>query len=208
MKKNKMILCTIIFMLFGAILWQAPLTTNADKNTELEQHHHDFITKEDFQRLLDKGYSKKDIRKAAHIAKYANKKTDDVLKFYKENNSSWKKTAEHYGLDMKKLKEECHEHKEKFLEEHKETVIEKVAEFSGKTESEIQAWLDEGVHLRFILIGAAMAKASNKDLAEVIKLKKEGQSFKDIKQNLNIDSEKMRDEMKALMKNIKDDIKD
>ncbi|MBS4188730.1 hypothetical protein KHA94_00665 [Bacillus sp. FJAT-49705] len=208
MKKNIMIPCTIIFMLFGSILWQAPRTTYAEQNTELEQHHHDFITKEDFQRLLDKGYSKKDILKAAHIAKYANKKTDDVLKIYKENDSSWKKTAEHYGLDMKKLKEECHEHKEKFLEEHKEIVIENVAEFSGKTKGEIQAWLDEGIPFRFILVGAAMAKASNKDLAEVIKLKKEGLSFKDIKQKLNIDSEKMRDEMKALMKNIKDDIKD
>lgn len=207
MKKILLIVSTLSFFLLGSALLQTPHISYAEKNTDHEENHHHFIEKGDLQRLLEQGYSKKDILKAAHIAKYTDKNVDEVLKSYKENDSSWEKTAGHYGLDLEKLKKKCHKHKEKFLEENKETIIKNVAEYSGKTEKDIQSWLDEGVSLRFIVRGAAMAKASNKDLAELIKLHLEGQSYKDLKMNLHIDREKMHTEMMVLMKKIKEDIK-
>jgi predicted HicB family RNase H-like nuclease len=211
MKKLSIIACTISFLLLGSGFSLAPNLTNAEEGNKQEKLHHPhrhFMNEADFQRLKDQGYTKKEIIKAAHIAKFADKKIDDVLKTYKDNGSSWDKTAAHYGLDMEKLKKQCHDQKEKFLEEHKEDVIENVAEYTGKTEAQIQGWLDEGVPLRFIVGGAAMAKASNKDLEELIKMKKGGQSFHDIKKSLNLDKAKMHEEMKVLMGKIKEDIKD
>ncbi|WNS76722.1 hypothetical protein RRV45_06965 [Bacillus sp. DTU_2020_1000418_1_SI_GHA_SEK_038] len=198
-------------IVFGFILAQSTIITYAENGRHHEikrDHHHHFINEGDLNRLLDQGYSKDEILRAAHIAKYSNKKVDDVLNVYKKNDSSWEKTAEHYGLDLKKLKEQYQEHKEKYLQEHKNEVIENVAEYSGKTEDEINSWVDKGISLRFIVVGAAIAKVSNKDLSELIKLKQEGLSFKDMKDSLNIDKEKVRAEKKALMKKIKEDIKD
>lgn len=208
MKRTLIKVWTISLFVLGFILTQTSVTY-AEEGVEYRKHyHHDFINEKDFKRLLDEGYSKKEIYKAAHIAKHSNTKIDSVLKVYKKNDSSWEKTAKHYGLDMEKLKKKCHEHKEKFLQEHKEEVIENIAEYTGKTETEIQSWMNEGVPLRFIFKGAVIAKVSNHDLADIIKMKKDGKSFKEIKESLNIDREKMRNEMMALMKKIKEDIKD
>ncbi len=196
---------------FGFIFAQSIVITYAENGGHHEfkrDHHHHFVNEGDLKRLLDQGYSKEEILKAAHIAKFSNKKIDDVLNVYKKNDSSWEKTAEHFGLDLKKLKEQFHVHKEKYLQDHKDEVIENVAEYSGKTEDEIKAWADEGISLRFIVIGAAISKVSNKDLSEVIKMNKEGLSFMDIKNSLKIDPQKVRAEKKVLMMKIKEDIKD
>ncbi|MBP2241033.1 putative HicB family RNase H-like nuclease [Cytobacillus eiseniae] len=202
---------TLIFLLIGSIFTFTPNQSFAEETSSEKGekgHPHHFIDEAEFQRLVDDGYTKKEIIRAAHIAKYADKKIDDVLKIYKENNSSWEKTAEHFGINTEEMKKKCHEHKEKFLEEHKEDVIENVAEYSGKTEAEIESWNKDGVSLGFIVGGAAMAKASNNDLADLIKQKKAGQSFKEIKKSLNLDKEAFHAEMKVLMKQIKKDIKD
>ncbi|USK56447.1 hypothetical protein LIS82_08255 [Cytobacillus solani] len=207
MKKLSMIVCALSFLLLGSGFNQAPQLTNAEEGKQKENPHRHFMNEADFQRLIDQGYTKKEILKAAHIAKFADKKIDDVLKTYKESDSSWEKTAAHYGLDMEKLKKQCHEQKEKFLEEHKEDVIENVAEYTGKTETQIKSWVNEGIPLRFIVGGAAMAKASGKDMEELIKMKKNGQSFQDIKKSLHLDKGKLHKEMKVLMGKIKEDMK-
>lgn len=202
-----MIVCALSFLLLGSGFNQAPQLTNAEEGKQQENPHRHFMNEADFQRLIDRGYTKKEILKAAHIAKFADKKIDDVLKTYKESDSSWEKTAAHYGLDMEKLRKQCHEQKEKFLEEHKEDVIENVAEYTGKTETQIKSWVNEGIPLRFIVGGAAMAKASGKDMEELIKMKKNGQSFQDIKKSLHLDKGKLHKEMKVLMGKIKEDMK-
>lgn len=208
---NKLFIATsaFIILLLGSIYMQTEVTTYAEVETsDCDCHEHHFIKKEEVKRLSEQGYSKKEIYTAAHIAKFADKSVDDVLKTYKENNSSWEKTSEQYGFNMEKLKKSYHEEKEKFLAENKETVIENVAEYSGKTEEEIVGWVDKGIPLRFIVGAAALAKASNKDLAELIKLKEEGQSYKDIRKSLNPDKKQLHEEMKSLMMKIKEDIID
>ncbi|KAB2337097.1 hypothetical protein F7731_05580 [Cytobacillus depressus] len=210
MKKILVKVWFISFVIFGLTFVQTASSAYAKFHNEHfdgHSHHHHIISDAELVRLLDQGYSKGEILKAAHIAKFANKKVDDVLKVYKENDSSWEKTAKHYGLDLEMLKKKHHEHKEKFLQEHKEVVIANVAKYLGKKKEDIQALADEGIPLRFIIAGAAMSKISNKDLAELIKLKKEGKSFKEIKEILNIDRHQMYTEMKTLMMKIKEDIK-
>ena len=209
MKKLFVTAGVFIILLLGSVFVQTANTTYAEEKTrECDCHDHHFISKEEVKRLSDQGYSKKEIFTAAHIAKFAGKNIDDVLKTYKENNSSWSKTSEHYGFNMEKLKKGFHEEKEKFLAENKETVIENVAEYSGKPEKEIEGWVNKGISLRFLVGAAALAKVSSKDLAEIIKLKEEGQSYKDIKKTLNPDNKQLHKEMKTLMMKIKDDIID
>lgn len=199
-----------VFLLLGSMFVQTTFNiTYAEEETRgCNCHEHHFISKEEVKRLTEQGYSKKEIFTAAHIAKFADKNIEDVLKTYKENGSSWAKTTEHYGFNMEKLKKSYHEEKESFLAANKETVIENVAEYSGKTEDEIEGWVDKGISLRFIVGAASLAKASNKDLAEIIKLKEEGQTYKDIRKSFNPDKKQLHEEMHTLMRKIKDDIID
>lgn len=207
MKKLFVTGSAFVILLLGSVFVQTAVTTYAEVETrEDDCHEHHFISKEEVKRLSEQGYSKKEIYTAAHIAKFADKNIEDVLKTYKENNSSWAKTTEHYGINMEKLKKSFHEEKEKYLAENKETVIENVAEYSGKTEEEIEGWVDKGISLRFIVGAAALAKASNKDIAELIKLKEEGKSYKDLRKSLNPDKKQFHEEMNTLMKKIKEDI--
>ncbi|MFO1442724.1 hypothetical protein KDN24_05790 [Bacillus sp. Bva_UNVM-123] len=211
MKKLFITASSLCILLFGSIFLPTTVPTYAEEKTneeEFKEHHHHFINEVDFNRLLKQGYSKGDIYKAAHIAKFANQKIDDVLKTYKESDSSWKKTAEHYGLNTEELKKKCHEELEKFLMKNKETVVENVAEYTGKTEAEIVGYVEEGIPLRFLIHAAVIAKAGNKDLAELIKLKKEGKSYKDLLKDLNLDHKKLHMEKKTLIKKIKEDIMD
>ena len=208
MKKLFVTASAFVLLLLGSGFVQSAfnLTYEKEKAKEENYHKHHFVSKEEMKRLLEQGYSKKEIYTAAHIAKFAEKNIEDVLKTYKENGSSWEKTTKHYGLDMEKLKKSYHEEKEKFLEENKEAVIENVAEYLGKTEEEVEGWAKKGIPLRFIIGAAALAKASNKDIADLIKLKEEGKSYKEIKNSLNPDKKQLYLEMKTLMKKIKEDI--
>lgn len=211
MRKQWFITFALGFLLLGTALVHTP-NAAAQNQTGTEQkgdqeYQHDFIKQDEMDRLLKEGHSKKDILKAAHIAKYADKNIDEVLKTYKEKGS-WEETAQHYGLDLEKMKKDCHEKKEKFLQEHKDDVIDEVAEYTGKTEEEINGWVNNGVPLRFIVAGAAMAKASGKDLSEIVQMKQDGKSFKEIMEGLGVNKEKMHQEMNTLMKKIKEDIKD
>ena len=59
------------------------------------------VMKEEFQVLLDEGYSKKEIMNASMISNASDTKIEEVLKNFKEFGS-WSKTAEHYGVNLEK----------------------------------------------------------------------------------------------------------
>ncbi|MCM3706286.1 MULTISPECIES: hypothetical protein [Cytobacillus] len=209
---NKKFLLRILFCLFlaGGTLSVNAETAPSEKSPghqEKHEHHHRIIDEPLMKSLQEQGFTKREIFIAAHIAKFSNKQVTEVLTFYKENNSSWEKTAKQYGVDIEKIKKHHHHHMEKFLETHKEAVLQKVSEYSGKTPQVLQTYLDKGVPLRFLVSGAAVAKAANKDLDEIIQMREQGKSLLNIKTELNLDKEQIHAEMKKLIDEIHKEIR-
>lgn len=209
---NKKFLLLLFFCLFlvGAALSVNAETAPSEKSPAQKQkheHHHRMIDESLMKSLLEQGFTKKEIFIAVHIAKFSNKKVEDVLTFYQKNNSSWEKTAQQYGVDIEKIKKHHHHHMEKFLETHKEVILQKVSDYSGKSPQVLQGYLDKGVPLRFLVSGAAVAKAANKDLDEIIQMREQGKSLLKIKTELNLDKEQIHAEMKNLIDEIHKEIR-
>ncbi|MBT2690751.1 hypothetical protein J7I93_21660 [Bacillus sp. ISL-47] len=208
MKKRLLTVLAFCFLLIGSA-FSVNAETQPDKipnQEDIGEHTHSIIDESLLKSLQEKGYTKKEIYIASHIAKFSNQKVEEILAFYKKNDSSWEKTAQHYGVDLNKIKKN-HHHMDKFLEKNKDIVLKNVSEFSGKTAQELQGYLDKEIPLRFLVSGSAMAKAANKDLDEIIKMKEQGKSFHEIKKELNIEKEQIHTEMRKLVDKIQEDIK-
>jgi uncharacterized protein (DUF433 family) len=208
MKKRLLTVLAFCFLLIGSTLSVNAEVMPKDKTSNQEQkheHHHRIIDESLLNSLQEKGYTKKEIFIAAHIAKFSKQKVEEVLAFYKKNDSSWEKTAQHYGVDLDKIRNH-HHHMDKFLEKNKDIVLKNVSEYSGKTAQELQGYLDKGISLRFLVSCSAMAKAANKDLGDIIKMKEQGKSFHEIKKELNLENEQIHTEMKKLVDKIQEDI--
>ena len=209
MNKKLLFVLSFCIILMGAALSVNAETAPKEQSPAQEQkheHHHRMIDESQMKSLLEQGFTKKEIFIAAHIAKFSNKQVADVLAFYKKNNSSWEKTAQQYGVDLDKIKKHPH-HMDKFLETNKQVVMQKVSEYSGKSPQVLQGYLDKGVPLRFLISGAAMAKAANKDLNEIIQMKEQGKSMPEIKKELNLEKEQIHAEMKKLVDEIHQEVR-
>jgi hypothetical protein len=209
MNKKFLLLLSFCILLLGTALSVNAETAPKGKSPAQEQkheHHHRMIDESLMKSLQEQGFTKKEIFIAAHIAKFSNKQVADVLTFYKKNNSSWEKTAQQYGVDLEKIKKH-HHHMDKFLEANKQVVLQKISEYSGKSTQVLQGYLEKGVPLRFLVSGAAMAKAANKDLGEIIQMREQGKSLPEIKTELNLDKEKIHAEMKKLVDEIHKEIR-
>ncbi|WP_404358184.1 hypothetical protein LG291_06375 [Cytobacillus firmus] len=208
MNKKFLLLVSLCFILIGAATSVNAESVPRGKSPAQEQiheHHHRMIDESLMKSLQEQGFTKREIFIAAHIAKFSNKQVAEVLTFYKKNNSSWEKTAQQYGVDLEKIKKH-HHHMDKFLEANKGAVLQKISEYSGKSAQVLQEYLDKGVPLRFLVSGAAMAKAANKDLGEIIQLREQGKSLQEIKTELNVDKEQIHAEMKKLVDEIHKEI--
>ncbi len=201
-------------LVFCLVLFNSAFSANAEtapkenpNHGQHHAHHHRMIDETLLKNLLEKGYTKKEIFIAVHIAKHSKQKVEDVLAFYKQNESSWEKTAQHYGVDLEKIKNH-HHHMDKFLEKNKEVVLQTVSKYSGKTPQDLQGYLEKGIPLRSLVSGAAMAKAANKDLDDVMKMKEKGKSFHEIKKELNLEKEQIHTEMRKLVDEIQKNIKE
>ncbi|MEQ2529608.1 hypothetical protein EKG37_10870 [Robertmurraya yapensis] len=159
------------------------------------KHHHKLLEREQVKELEDKGYTKADIFRAAMLSKKSDKKIDEVLDIHKETKS-WEKTAEKLGVDKEELKriESMIEWKE-FVTKNEPAVKEYLASYSNKTIEEIDAYIEDGLHLRFLIGAAALAKVSGKSLDEIVALKKDGKSFHDVLDTLKVDMEDLHKEL-------------
>ncbi|GLB58747.1 hypothetical protein [Cytobacillus sp. NCCP-133] len=199
---------------FCLLLVSSALSANAEtapkdhtpNHVQKQEHHHRIIDDSLLNSLQEKGFSKKEIFIAAHIAKFSKQKIEEVLDYYKKNDSSWEKTAQHYGVDLEKMKKH-HHHMDKFLEKNKDAVLQNVSKYSDNNTQELQGYLEKGISLRSLVSCAAMAKAANKDLADVMKMKEQGKSFHEIKKELKLNKEQIHNEMKKIVNEIQKDIK-
>ncbi|TKC18115.1 hypothetical protein [Robertmurraya kyonggiensis] len=169
-----------------------------DHEHKMEHHHkqhHKLLEREQVKELEDKGYTKADIFRAAMLSKKSNKKIDEVLDIHKETQS-WEKTAEKLGVDKEELEriESMIQWKE-FVKNNEPAVKEYLASYTNKKTEEIDAYIKDGLHLRFLIGAAALAKVSGKSLDEIVALKKDGKSFHDVLDTLDVNMEDLHKEL-------------
>lgn len=169
---------------------------------EKQDKHHRLIEEDKVKELTEKGFTKEEIFKGAILAKKSDKSVDDVLAIYKEKQT-WENTAKELGIDLDELKKiNSMVEWNQFLENHEPAVIDHLAAYTNKKSTDIQAYLDDKMSLRFLIGAAAMAKLSNKDLDEIVSLKKNGQSFHNIISTLNIKHEDLHNELNQFKKEV------
>ncbi|KFM99277.1 hypothetical protein D0U04_05810 [Bacillus clarus] len=195
MYKKIAVSMTMAALLCGVSVFPAAAATQQ----EVIMHHHKPISEEEMQSLEKLGYNKHEIWKAAHIAKISKKEIKDVLSYYKQNKS-WEKTAEHFGVDLSKLKKHHHMNKEM-----KQALLQKLADMQKSTPDQLkQTMKDYNIGLRHLAVLTIIAQKSNTPLNDVLKMKKDGMHVKEIAEKLNVKKEDIRAEMMKLVKSIKE----
>ncbi|KAB2331021.1 hypothetical protein [Bacillus mesophilum] len=198
----------IVFLSIFTLLCPSLGSAFAQSGGEGHHHGHHFMDKELVDSLMNKGFSKEEIYKASFIAKFSQAKVEDVLASYKKNGSSWDKTAQQFGVDLQKMKQH-YKAKGRFLKKHQTEVLKTLSVYTGKSEADLEALIKkENMSLHFIITAAAMSKSSGKDFNDIIQLKKDGKSFQEMKEKLNLTDDKLHQEMKTLMGEIKNSIKE
>lgn len=194
MHKKIALSITMAALLCGVSVFPAAAATQK----EVVMHHHKLISEEQIQSLEKQGYKKHDILKAAHIAEISKKDINDVLSYYKENKS-WKKTAQHFGVDPKKL------HKHHMSKETKQALLQKIADMQKSTPDQMkQTMKDNHIGLRQLAVLTIIAQKSNTPLNDVLKMKKDGMHVKQIAEKLNVKKEDIRTEMMKLLQSVKE----
>ncbi|MGG0717114.1 hypothetical protein ABE096_05850 [Robertmurraya massiliosenegalensis] len=193
----------LIAILFITLTWDQSVPVHAEKELYKHGHHHKLIEHEKAEQLKEEGYSKQDIFMAAMLSKKAEKDIDDVLALYKENKS-WEKTATELGIDMEEFKRiDSMRQWEQFVKENKKEVKAFLAGYANKTEAEIDAYIKEGIPLRFLIGAAAIAKLSDKPIDEIITYKKEHKPFHEVMETLDISKEDLHKELKQFKEDVK-----
>ncbi|KEK24243.1 hypothetical protein [Bacillus gaemokensis] len=185
---------TLIAMLCGISTFPASAATQE----EVVMHHHKIISEEQLQSLEKQGYQKHEIWKAARIARASKKDINDVLSYYKQNKS-WKETAKHFGVDLKKL------HKHHMSKQTKQALLQKIADIQKSTPEQMKKTMqDNKLHLHHLAVLTVIAQKSNTPFNDVLKMKKDGMHVKQIAEKLNVKKEDIRAEMMKLIQSVKE----
>ncbi|PGZ95284.1 hypothetical protein COE51_20940 [Bacillus pseudomycoides] len=202
MKKKLVTGMLALSLLCGATSLTAYASTDSSQaeTTQETKHvaqHHKSISEEQYKSLIEKGYKKHEIWKAAHIAKLSGKDINAVLEYYKQKHT-WKETAQHFGVDPKKL------HKHHMSKEMKEQLLQKVAEMQKSTPDQVkQTMRDYEVSLFQLAVLNIISQKSNTPLNDVLKMKKDGMNVKQIAEKLNVKKEDIKTELKKLKASLK-----
>ncbi|GIN88744.1 hypothetical protein J6TS2_51300 [Heyndrickxia sporothermodurans] len=172
----------------------------------IEGHKHTDLNEQEWNNLMQKGYSRQEIFKAHIIAKHSNEKDlEKILMVYKKNKS-WKETAKQFGVNLEQLKRDHIKKHKEFFDKHKQQIIQYLSSYTGKSYTELNNYLKEDVDLHFLVVAAAISKKSNKDISQIIQYKKEGKDFKEILSTLKLDPTVIIEEAKVIHKGIRDAI--
>ncbi|MCJ7840266.1 hypothetical protein MUB24_04925 [Lederbergia sp. NSJ-179] len=194
MLKLKTLVMAVCFSLIGSGTITVTVSAHEPAQFKMEEA--------EFQSLLEKGYSEKDIFHAKGIAHLAKKDVEDVLKYYKKSGS-WEKTAAHFGIDLEKMKAK-HEKMKKFYLENQEEILAYIAEYSDTSLEDLKK-LQEGnsFKIHHLMKAAVIAKLSNSAMIDIVNDHKAGKNFYEMAQDRNVQKEEFRKEMKRIHRELK-----
>ncbi|MEA3322376.1 MAG: hypothetical protein U9Q88_20460 [Bacillota bacterium] len=90
-----------------------------------------------------------------------------------------------------------------YLEQNKEKVIPYLSNYLNKEQPELEKLLQNGAELHTLVKASILSKLGKVDVTEILTKKENGQSFKDIAKELNVDKEDIYTEMKKMKETIK-----
>lgn len=203
MKKLILIIVTLMFSLLANPIYIAQATPENNQKIDKDHgHYHKLIENEKIEELTKQGFTKKEIFMGALLGKQAKRNVDEVLTIYREKQS-WEETAKQLGISLDDLKKIDSMHRwNQLLKENQKEVIEYLASYSNRNESDIRNDLDQNISLRFLIGASAMAKVSHKDVDGIISLRKEGKSFHEIMKMTGVEPTALFKELETVKKEI------
>ncbi len=143
------------------------------------------------------GFSKSEICKAVRLEKYSKSTVHEILTYYEKNEKSWKKTANHFNVDVKKLHKKGNQHT-KFWKEHQEEILQSLAQYNNQSVEEIQGYVNDQISLKDLVILSTISKLSQTNVKDHIQSLKDGKTVCDIADQLKIDRKEIKQELHSL----------
>ncbi|MGG4039728.1 hypothetical protein [Heyndrickxia ginsengihumi] len=195
----KKILFSLMVMITCAFISVASVEASPEPEIKGQPHHRLIIKQSELDALLKKGYSKHDIFHALFIYEHSKQKTtlENILQYHKQH-PSWKETAKHFGVDIEKIKKEHREARNRFYATHKDKIINYLATYNHTSKQTIQKYVSKNEDLHFLIFASAIAKVSNKNLDQIMRLHQEGKSPHEIVKQLKIDRGKLFKEIRTI----------
>lgn len=173
------------------------------------------MNKEEIDALMQKEQLKpRHIAMAAVIAKLSNKTLPEVITTFKQQKN-WDDVLELYHLNHKQVAQEMQKlfphlkGKFRFLKNHPAVMYETLADYLGLETQEIQTALYQSrVHPEGAMKAAVLSKVSGKTFEEVLALKTEKKTWKEVAASLQVDQEKVKEERKKLQQLLHQNIKE
>lgn len=132
------------------------------------------------------GMSFKDISKAAFLANASGKSLDDVIT-HKTVDNNWKDVATTMGI----TKEQMHAARQNM-------VANGLTKKIGLDKQITLDLLNQGYHPQDISMASQLAKNTNKSINEILSLKKINNRWSDVANNLGVDKETFKNDMKTM----------
>lgn len=183
-------------------------TTNAKKNKQvLVQKVAQYlgISVTEVQSLLDHGTPARQLMPAAVIAKLSGQKIESVLAAKK--GKTWSQVAQTFHVDRQAFRREMMRVIPKdrmirrFWAHHPKAALQTVASYLGTDPQQLSQLIKRyQLQPRDVVKAAVLAKASGKDIAQVVAMKTSQNTWRDVAQSLGLKREDVREEAQHLKK--------
>lgn len=172
------------------------------------------MKKEDVEAVMkEKGLRVHQIAVAAVIAKKSNQPLSQVAATIKQKKN-WKEVVQAYRVEPKEVWKELHRlfphlnAKMHFLKNHPALLFQALASYLGREPEEIrEALYHSRVHPEGAMHAAVLAKASGKRLEEVLALKTEKRTWKEVASALQVSQDQVKEERKKLQQQFRQELK-
>lgn len=166
----------LVGLLAGILIFAGIGEVSASKQTENELWAKETaawfeISEKEILKAIEAGKKREDIDTAAMISRISGKSLTQVLSM----KSDWGDVMKKLGISPQKFGEAC-----------REMMVRSIAMSGGLSESTVKNLLHNNYHPRDIKIAGRLAKASGKDVQEILDSKKINQRWIDVAKQLNV----------------------
>jgi FixJ family two-component response regulator len=139
------------------------------------------ISQADFTKYQASGLNHRDIGHAAFLAKISGKTINEVISL-KTKDNTWKDVTSTLGITTEQIKSARHN-----------MMADRITEKTGADKNVVLDLLSQGYHGRDIMMASQLAKNTNKQIGEVLSLKKINNTWRDVATELGISQETMKE---------------
>ncbi|MBN2908957.1 hypothetical protein JQC72_05390 [Polycladomyces sp. WAk] len=166
----------------------------------------------EIQSLTERGIQPRQLVPAAVIAKLSRQKIETVLAAKK--GKTWGQVAQSFHVDRQAFRRELsrvlpkHRLLRLFIQRHPEVALQTVSAYLGKDPLQLAQLIRQSqLKPRDVIKAAVLAKASGKDIAQVVAMKTSQNTWRDVAQSLGLKREDVRDEARQLKKLFRQQLK-